>query len=124
MKVTHYATIAILELAFVVYSPNTSRNVGNVQTTGGSYTSICWEGTVFEIRIIHSRYISLVVYIYITLHVCVVVKHYSQVVVAVVIIRRLFIADTFDLGQVYVGLVAGRVAQGQVLRRDFCFPKQ
>jgi hypothetical protein len=86
VKVTHYATIYILELVLVLYSPNTSRKAGNVRTTGGNYTSICscnlksldsaWEGTVFEIKIIHSIYISLVVYIYIALHVCEVVKHY------------------------------------------------
>jgi hypothetical protein len=45
------------------------------------------------------------------------------VVVVVVIIRRLFIAEAFDLKQVHVGLVAGRVALGQVLRWDFGFPK-
>ena len=32
-------------------------------------------------------------------------------------------AFPFDLGQVHVGLVTGRVALGQVLRRDFSFPK-
>jgi len=30
-----------------------------------------WQGTVFEIKIIHSRYISLVVYIYIVHFMCV-----------------------------------------------------
>lgn len=86
VKVTHCATIEILELALVVYSPNTSRKAGNVHTIGGNYTSVCscnlksldsaWEGTVFEIKIINSRYISFVVYIYIALCVCVVVKHW------------------------------------------------
>lgn len=44
-------------------------------------------------------------------------------VVVVDIIRRHFIADAFDLGQVHVGLVEGRVALGQALRGDFSFPK-
>jgi len=57
------------------------------------------------------------IYIYIALNVCVVV------VVIVVIIRRLFIADAFDLGQVHVRFLAGRVAIRQVLCRDFSFPK-
>jgi len=41
VKATHYATIEILELALVVYSPSTNRKAGNVHTTGGNYTSIC-----------------------------------------------------------------------------------
>jgi len=41
VKVTHYATVEILEIALVVYSPNTSRKAGNVHTTGGNDTSIC-----------------------------------------------------------------------------------
>jgi hypothetical protein len=32
VKVTHYATIEIVELALVVHSPNTSRKAGSVRT--------------------------------------------------------------------------------------------
>jgi len=41
VKVTYSATIEILELALLVYSPNTSRKAGNVHTTDGNYTWIC-----------------------------------------------------------------------------------
>jgi hypothetical protein len=124
VKVTDNGTVEILELKL-----DKSNTAGNVRTTCGNYTSICsCSRNYLGGHLVRNKSNSFQIFPWlftsprVCVCVCVVVKHCYQVaVVVVVIIRRLFIA--LDLGQVHVGLVAGRVALGQGLLRDFSLQK-